>query len=150
MNQSTVRKVLYVLEQSSIHDLQIFCSALQPSVSDQFSVWTLDHSLFVGCCLKAHLKLVARQNPLPNTADRCLVIVNFASAPGLNTVSLNAIVDDPFVANLIPPHFQRQVDRPFQVFKNSATAGSDWFNANRIAQMSGTYMLRICDSPCCC
>ena len=150
MNQSTVSKVLYVLEQSSIDELQGFCSALQPSAMDQFSTWTLDHSLFVRCCLKAHLRLVARQDPLPDLDDRRLLIVNFSSAPGLDKVSLNAIFNDPFITSLIPPHFQRQVGKPFQVFKNSATIGSDWFNAKHIAQMSGTELLKICNTTCCC
>ena len=150
MNQSTVSKVLYVLEQSSIDDLQRFCSPLQPSVSDQFSAWNLDHSLCIRCCLRAHLRLVACHDPLPDPADRRLLIVNFASAPGLDRVSLNAIFNDPFIASLIPPHFQKRIGKPFQVFKNSTTIGSDWLNGKRIAQMSGVDLLRICNTTCCC
>ena len=113
-------------------------------------MWTLDHSLFVRCCLRAHLRLIACHDPLPDPADRRLLIVNFASAPGLDKIYHNANFDEPFNFSLIPFHFRRQIGKPFQVFKISATIGSDWFNGKRIAQMSGTDLLRMCNTACCC
>ena len=149
-SQATVSKVLYILEQSSISDLQRYCIHLQPSVSEPLSEWTLDHSLFVRCCLRAHPKLVARYAPIPKDAERHLVVVNFASAPGLDRVSLNAIFNDPYIISLIAVHLRRRVGKPFLCWKNSATLGSHWFNAKRIAHLSGQDLLHICNSPCCC
>ena len=56
----------------------------------------------------------------------------------------------PLSPTLSAPHFSRQIGKPFQVFINSTTIGSAWFNTKHIAQMSGTDLLRIRNMPCCC
>ena len=78
------------------------------------------------------------------------MVVKFADTPGLDKVSLNSIFNDPFIVSFIPSHLRKPIGDPFLCWKNSATIGSHWHNAKRIALMSADELSRICDGPCNC
>ena len=66
MNRATVSKVLHVLEQYSIADLQRCC----PQSSASIITWSQDCVMFLKCCLRAHLTVMSQHDTLPSPAER--------------------------------------------------------------------------------